>query len=653
MNKRLFTKAVATMLGASLAVSGVPALALAAEGGAQTGDAAVTAPAEKTAYGASVTASVTSATTVTFAGYSGWKNKRGEGAAMANPTVTITSGDTTFAQDAAIGEGGAVTLSAPVAVGSYTAVISSDNYNDVTASFDYPALTDVAIGGAAYQYLDASKALSLVDEAAQAEALKEFTQIGQTSVYYKLKAGSTALAGTLYGMDMSKTTKYADLYQGMGAVNATAENFDAISSATQYTSHHAGDISALVDIAGADGAKAIVGTHNVAATVADAKGYVEAFILNAAGQELTAAQKELLNVRLNGNAMVNPATVTDRVAVDMAAASFSTGYTFFTQYLSNPAKHYGNTKITVRPKAGSETSNFTWADYYASMYAATLEDAKGNVYGMAPWIDLYAEGGHGAVEISLVNGVNKYADNGATVNRYAALYDAKTGRLKAGTYTVKIYAAGYNTLEYTFNAPGVGITSDFMNVDLSDVDLSAMTNPTVSVKRVVTVDSAEGDVEDTSFAQDVAPVGGLVALTKEAVDGDYQVDVKNNADPDNPVTTSYTFTLDTAAYRAAEEAEKPAVVQQAQKITLGTKKKTYGAKAVKKAKKTFKIGAKAKTKLSYSVTKKVKKAGVSVSSAGMVTVKKGTKKGTYKVAVKAAATSAYKAASATVTVKIK
>ena len=260
MNKRLFTKAVATMLGASLAVSGVPALALAAEGGAQTGDAAVTAPAEKTAYGASVTASVTSATTVTFAGYSGWKNKRGEGAAMANPTVTITSGDTTFAQDAAIGEGGAVTLSAPVAVGSYTAVISSDNYNDVTASFDYPALTDVVIGGAAYQYLDASKALSLVDEAAQAEALKEFTQIGQTSVYYKLKAGSTALAGTLYGMDMSKTTKYADLYQGMGAVNATAENFDAISSATQYTSHHAGDIPSIVAFGtDEDGNKVITG----------------------------------------------------------------------------------------------------------------------------------------------------------------------------------------------------------------------------------------------------------------------------------------------------------------------------------------------------------------------------------------------------------
>ncbi len=75
---------------------------------------------------------------------------------------------------------------------------------------------------------------------------------------------------------------------------------------------------------------------------------------------------------------------------------------------------------------------------------------------------------------------------------------------------------------------------------------------------------------------------------------------------------------------------------------------------VKKAKQTATIKVKGnKGKVSYSVTKAAKKAGVSVNSKGKVTIKKGTKKGTYKVTVKAAAKGDYSSATKTVKIVIK
>ena len=88
-------------------------------------------------------------------------------------------------------------------------------------------------------------------------------------------------------------------------------------------------------------------------------------------------------------------------------------------------------------------------------------------------------------------------------------------------------------------------------------------------------------------------------------------------------------------------------------INKAANKITASNKSVK-AGKSVNLGAKAKAgKLSYSVTAKVKKAGVTVNSKGKVTVKKGTKKGSYKVAIKAAASTNYKAASKTVKVTVK
>ena len=92
-----------------------------------------------------------------------------------------------------------------------------------------------------------------------------------------------------------------------------------------------------------------------------------------------------------------------------------------------------------------------------------------------------------------------------------------------------------------------------------------------------------------------------------------------------------------------------------QKISVKKKslKKTYSAKKLKKKKKSFKIKAGAKGKLTYKKVSGNKH--IKVSKNGKVTVKKGTPKGTYKIKVriKAAKTSTYKAASKTVTVKVK
>lgn len=92
-----------------------------------------------------------------------------------------------------------------------------------------------------------------------------------------------------------------------------------------------------------------------------------------------------------------------------------------------------------------------------------------------------------------------------------------------------------------------------------------------------------------------------------------------------------------------------------QKISKYVTTKSVKYSSVKKKAQTFKIGAKAKTSVTYSTVRKDSKKKVSVSRTGNVTVKKGTKKGTYTVKVKASTkgNSNYKSASKTFTLKVK
>ena len=89
------------------------------------------------------------------------------------------------------------------------------------------------------------------------------------------------------------------------------------------------------------------------------------------------------------------------------------------------------------------------------------------------------------------------------------------------------------------------------------------------------------------------------------------------------------------------------------KINKAANKITAKNKTVK-AGKSVNLGAKAKDgKLTYKVNTKAKKAGIKVNAKGKVTTKKKTKKGSYKITIKVKATKNYKAASKTVTLKVK
>lgn len=93
-------------------------------------------------------------------------------------------------------------------------------------------------------------------------------------------------------------------------------------------------------------------------------------------------------------------------------------------------------------------------------------------------------------------------------------------------------------------------------------------------------------------------------------------------------------------------------------MTVKSPKKTvtYSAANIAKSKQTFAIKASAKTKLSYSVSKVPLKGAekyIKVTKKGKVTLKKNAPGGVYKIKIKAAKTSAYKSATATVKIKVK
>ena len=668
---------------------------------------------EKATYGGAVTASLVSSTQVQISGTTGYTVGRGPSAtnydAMTNPKVKIVCDDTTYAEDAEISDG-AVTIEGEIAVGTYTVTISSDNYADKSVTFSYPELSTATIGGAEYQWLDADKALSLVGDEAKAAALDGFTRVGDTSVYYK---SDNPLQGTLYGMDMSTSTNYSELYnQLIEGGSAQAADYDAISSATGIVNNkHYSQLSTLVarEIAGNEGdallQNKLTGAYATTVKVDDATAYAEAYILSAAGKDLDDDQKALLNVRLNGNATIDPATVTDRVAVDTETTSgFFTGYSYFDPTALAGSKAYGHLKLVIRPTAGENTTGgtaFSWTDYYQSVYAGTFSDGTTTV-GMAPWIDLYTEAGHSAVEMSISNGTNPYnSSSQATVNRYASFYDSASGRLKAGNYTVTIYAAGYNPLSYTFHIAAAVPTANLTSVELQNVDTASLEGKTATVTAYA-ANEGEGNaaVEGEAYATDATITDGKVALTKALAAGDYKVvadgftytfsvSEEAVAEVQNADLANATVALAKTSYVYTGKQIKPAVTVTSAKGTTLVKDTDYtvayenntnfgtatvtvtgkgsytGSKKV-----TFSITAAAQTitatnkSVVYGKTVKLaattsgdgkltyKSADTSVakvSAAGVVTP---VKVGSVKVTITAAKTDNYKAATKTVTVTV-
>lgn len=90
-----------------------------------------------------------------------------------------------------------------------------------------------------------------------------------------------------------------------------------------------------------------------------------------------------------------------------------------------------------------------------------------------------------------------------------------------------------------------------------------------------------------------------------------------------------------------------------QKVTVGKAVRTFRARDLKRHAAAFSLGAKAKTRLSYTVPAKARKAGVTVSSKGRVSLAKGTAKGTYTVVARAKGSANYQPATKKIAVRVK
>lgn len=183
-----------------------------------------------------------------------------------------------------------------------------------------------------------------------------------------------------------KVTAWADLYKTLG-VDTTA-GYDAVTSATKISSHHAKDIPTIV---------------------------------NKNGETLD-------GVKLTGK--------TASVTPKLSSASYA--------YSSK----YGTGEFDIVPDA--TVSGYVWNDYKNNLYAVTISDGTTTV-GALPWVDYYGEDAtsgyhYNKVQIALNNGTSK-ASNEAEVSRYKAFYDETGKHLKAGTYTVTLYSEGYEPLK--------------------------------------------------------------------------------------------------------------------------------------------------------------------------------------------------------------
>ncbi len=188
------------------------------------------------------------------------------------------------------------------------------------------------------------------------------------------------------------TTTWAQLYKNMGV--DTTSGYDAVTSATEFKSHHVKDIPSVV--------------HKVK---------------NDSGAITS----------LDG---VNLTNKEEKVTPKLASASWRDN------------SRYGTDNFVIQ--LDDKVEGYTWNDYLTNLYAATISDGKTTV-GTLPWIDLFGEcatGGHhyNKVEISLNSG-KSVGSNAANVTRFNQFY--KDGVLKPGTYTVTLYSEGYKPLTAT------------------------------------------------------------------------------------------------------------------------------------------------------------------------------------------------------------
>lgn len=275
-------------------------------------------------------------------------------------------------------------------------------------------------------------------------AKEDLTQLGDTDIYYTVMNGVTPLSGTLYGYMGGEELDYNYVYGELGIEQS--EDYDVVSSATAFTGYHSKDIPSVVQFGmDEDANKMIVGlVTDREPTTVDADTYVAASILNLEGKPLSQDQMEALTVTLKADPMNAPSesVITPRVKDARYVCDENT-------------LKYGLGEFDIIPDDTVE--GYVWNEYLDSIYAATISDGT-NVAGAVHWIDLYGEaesnpeGDHyNKIQIALNNGKSP-AENGAVVDRYAAFFN-DDNTIKPGTYTIRIYADGYDTLEATVEVP--------------------------------------------------------------------------------------------------------------------------------------------------------------------------------------------------------
>ena len=312
-------------------------------------------------------------------------------------------------------------------------------------------MQSVSLGGISYYFTDVTDDDAMTVYQAVVKSKRgttiynftgsELTQLGETKYAYTVLPGVTELTGTLYGYGEGNATNYKEVYAGLGVSTDGDAAYDAVSSATLYEGHHAKDIPSLVTYGtDAEGNKAITGLMlGRTSKSVDAAAYVQAGILKAAGEELTAEAAAVLDITLKANPMNAPAE--SEIQVGLASASFT-------------ASRYGDAEFAIVPDDTVE--GYVWSEYWNSVYAATVSNGE-TIVGAVHWIDLYGEaatsGGHyNKVELALNNG-ESVASNKAQVSRYATFYDENTGNIKPGLYTITVYAEGYSDLTCTVMVP--------------------------------------------------------------------------------------------------------------------------------------------------------------------------------------------------------
>lgn len=255
--------------------------------------------------------------------------------------------------------------------------------------------------------------------------------------------------------------------------------------------------------------------------------------------------------------------------------------------------------------------------------------------------------------VSVPKTVN-YTYNGAKRTGVAAgtgyTLSGTASATNAGTYTVKAtLTSGYAwsngsiapvTLTWRIAKAGQTISA---SVTTRSYKLNAVKKKAYSF----TIGArAQGAV---SYRISRTPAGGAKYIT---VDKNGKVTVKKKA-PGGVYQITVTAAA-TANQNAATRVITINVTKNKQTISAKKKSVTYKTSALKKNK-TYSIGVKAKSKITYRVTSVPTggKGYVTVNSKGKVTVKKGAPKGTYSITLTAAENKEYAAASRVVAVRIK